>query len=624
MKRLLFVFILCWVCEGNAIAQQTWTVQWQGLARPVIVHFPPSRAGQTGLPVVFVLHGWGLMAEEMADSVTRFHELGDSVGFITVYPEGVDLHWNSGIGDNPGWPAPKVDDVGFISKIIDSLISRFGIDTQRVYSCGMSNGGFMSFKLASQLSNRIAAIASVVGVMTTSTATNYSARRPVPVMMMHGTADASVPYDGGVAGWYSVNQTMKFWITMNNCLQPPDSSFLPDLDPSDQSTVVRYRYFSPFNSSEVVLFRIIGGGHTWPDMYADWSDLGVGQPNRDINANKEIWNFFKKFSLGAVASMYAHDATIDCRYARPGKDSVCITTALSNPLHHAAAVTAIVSDTLGVTRDSVLLYDDGLHGDGAAGDNVWGCRVRAPSDESLFYISVLTADVTQGTLVRLPQAQWFLTNGPIVCRGWTTTTSDTVAHPGDVLRVKVRLGNSGKSATVKAVTATVSSLDTLSWIGLLAQLSYGDLAPGQQSEGTAAQGLKIQPTCPPNTKVRLLLRISTQGFQAWTDTLNILVQATATDAEENSKVPTEYSLSQNYPNPFNPATNFEFQVANFGLVTLKVFDALGREVAKLVDEPRAPGVYGLRWDAGTLPSGIYFYRLTAGSFTETKKLILLR
>jgi hypothetical protein len=193
-----------------------------------------------------------------------------------------------------------------------------------------------------------------------------------------------------------------------------------------------------------------------------------------------------------------------------------------------------------------------------------------------------------------------------------------------VLRVKVRVGNAGKSATVKTVTVTMSSLDTLSFIGLVAQLSYGDLAPGQQSDGTAAQGLKIQPTCPPNTKVRLLLRISSLGFQAWTDTLNILVQAAATDAKENSEVPRQCLLSQNYPNPFNPATNFEFRVSSFEFVSFKIFDALGREVATLVDETKAPGIYRMRWEAGTLPSGIYFYRMTAGSFTETKKLILLR
>lgn len=579
---------------------------------------------QAGLPVVFALPGWGLSAQEMRDSVTRLHLLGDSVGFITVYPEGLYLHWNSGIGDNPGWPAPNVDDVGFISKIIDSLISRFAIDTQRVYCSGMSNGGFMSFKLAAELSNRIAAVASVAGVMTTSTATNYLARRPVPVLMIHGTADPVVLYDGGVAGWYSVSETMKFWITMNNCFVPPDSLALPDADPNDQSTVVRYRYRSSISSSEVQLLKVIGGGHTYPGSYSDWSSLGSGPTNGDINANNEIWNFFKRFSKGTPSVMYAHDVSLDRYYARPGKDSVCITTVLSNPLKNATVLSATISDTLGVLRDSVLLYNDGLHGDGSAGDSVWGCRIRAPSDEGRFNIGVVTNNTVQGTIVRLPFAQRFYTNGPMVFKGWTSTTSDTVPRPGSVLRLKFRVANTGKSAKVRNVTATVSTLDTMVFIGTVVQHSYGDLAPGEELNAASAQALRIQSCCPPNTKVRLLMSFSTEGLPVWTDTISMVVQSAATGVSTENSLPAAYGLRQNYPNPFNPATKIEFRIANFGLVTLKIFDALGREVATLVNEPKAPGVYRLTWDAGTLPSGVYFYRLTAGSFTDTKKLVLLR
>ena len=104
----------------------------------------------------------------------------------------------------------------------------------------------------------------------------------------------------------------------------------------------------------------------------------------------------------------------------------------------------------------------------------------------------------------------------------------------------------------------------------------------------------------------------------------MVVQSAATGVSTENSLPAAYGLRQNYPNPFNPATKIEFRIANFGLVTLKIFDALGREVATLVNEPKAPGVYRLTWDAGTLPSGVYFYRLTAGSFTDTKKLVLLR
>ena len=89
-------------------------------------------------------------------------------------------------------------------------------------------------------------------------------------------------------------------------------------------------------------------------------------------------------------------------------------------------------------------------------------------------------------------------------------------------------------------------------------------------------------------------------------------------------VPLTYSLSQNYPNPFNPTTNFEFRIAKFEMVTLKVFDVLGREISTLVNELRPAGTYMIRWNASSLPSGVYFYRLRAGDFVQTKKLVFAK
>jgi polyhydroxybutyrate depolymerase len=216
------------------------------------------------------------------------------VGFITVYPNAYNHRWNSGIGDNANWPTPNVNDVGFISRIIDSLLSRYAIDTQRVYSCGHSNGGFMSIRLAARLSHRIAAVASVSGVLTNSTAAGYSARSPASLLIIHGTADQVVPFDGGVTGWQSVGETLSFWMTKTGCFLPPDSVAVPDRDPGDQSSVVQYTYRSSLSTSRVELLKVIGGGHTWPGAPPA---PRFGATNNDISANNEIWNFFSQFSV---------------------------------------------------------------------------------------------------------------------------------------------------------------------------------------------------------------------------------------------------------------------------------------------------------------------------------------
>jgi hypothetical protein len=321
---------------------------------------------------------------------------------------------------------------------------------------------------------------------------------------------------------------------------------------------------------------------------------------------------------------HGHDVTLLKTSGKPARDTIKVKATVENPQKHTLSVWSYITDRAGVTVDSCQMFDDGLHYDGAAGDKVYGGSIRPPAKETTFDIALRTTDVTAGTFRKLSRTCAYFTNGPVVSKGWRSSTTDTIPNPGDILRLRFPLVSMGTTDTVRSVTATVSTLDTMVLIGSSVQISYGDMIPGVESIGSTTQAMRIQSYCPPNTKVRLLISIVSEGVTAWTDTVTLLVQASATEVAENNIVPKEYSLSQNYPNPFNPSTSFEFRVPSFGLVSLKVFDALGREVATLVNEVKTPGVYRLAWEAGALPSGVYFYRLTAGSFTDTKKLVLLR
>jgi hypothetical protein len=112
--------------------------------------------------------------------------------------------------------------------------------------------------------------------------------------------------------------------------------------------------------------------------------------------------------------------------------------------------------------------------------------------------------------------------------------------------------------------------------------------------------------------------------RTWYDGVSYAAVSTIVSDVEIHLVPTGFMLSQNYPNPFNPSTNFEFRVSDLGFVSLKVFDILGREVATLVNEVRPAGVYKVRWDASSLPSGVYVFRLRAGNLVSAKKMILMK
>jgi hypothetical protein len=332
-----------------------------------------------------------------------------------------------------------------------------------------------------------------------------------------------------------------------------------------------------------------------------------------------------KRALQWIAELaHGHDVTLAKNAGKPTKDSIKVTATVENPQKHTLSVWSYLSDRAGVTVDSCQMYDDGLHNDGAVGDKVYGGSMRPPTKETTLDISLRTIDITAGTSRRLPRTSAYFTNGPVVSKGWRSSNSDTIPNPGDVLRLRFPLANNGTTDTVRSVTATVSTLDTMVFIGTTVQISYGDLAPGVESAGSATQALRIQSYCPPNTKARLLVSIVTEGVIAWTDTVAILVQASATEVADNSVAPTEYSLSQNYPNPFNPSTTISYSVPTAGRVSLSIFNTLGQEVALLTNDHKGAGTHSARWDATNVPSGIYFYRLQAGQFVETKKMILLR
>lgn len=288
-KKHLLLFIAFIISSSAFSVTVTLNMNYENTARNFIVHLPPGFSNAQHLPVVFNLHGYGSDASQQ-EFYSRMDETSDANNFVVVYPNGIANSWNSGF-TIPYNSSP--DDVGFISKIIDTLYTLYNIDLTRVYSCGMSNGGFQSYRLACDLENRIAAIASVTGATTDLQAFNCTLSRKVPVLEIHGTADPLVPY-GGSTGIKSVEETISFWVGKNQCSNVNDTVHYPDTNPNDSSTVERIHYASCGSGTEVMFYKITGGGHTWPNAYIDYI---YGPTNRDFDASQEIWDFFNKFTL---------------------------------------------------------------------------------------------------------------------------------------------------------------------------------------------------------------------------------------------------------------------------------------------------------------------------------------
>ncbi len=286
MKNVYLLFIALLFFSTLSIAQTdlTGTLMSGGLDREYRLHLPPGYDGSEPTPLVFNLHGYTSDAWQQ-EFYSGMKSVSDANGFILCHPEGIDNSWNSGFGSS-------ADDVGFISDMIDEFASNYNIDLNRVYSTGMSNGGYMSYKLACELGDRIAAVASVTGSMVPSEFAACNPIRKTPVMQIHGTADPTVPYNGSGTLAVAIETVVAFWAENSGCVGAPTVSAVPDTDTEDGCTAEHWVYNGCEDESAVEFYKIIGGEHTWPG-----APINIGITNGDINASEVIWSFFSRFSL---------------------------------------------------------------------------------------------------------------------------------------------------------------------------------------------------------------------------------------------------------------------------------------------------------------------------------------
>ena len=274
------------------------TLVVDNLGRTAIVHVPPKYDPERPTPVVLALHGAAMSGRVMA-LFCGLNETADEKGFIVVYPYGTGigplLTWNAGAFVEE--IASQADDVKFINKLLDDVGLVCRVDPKRVYACGMSNGGMMCYRLAADLSNRIAAIAPVGGTMAIG---DVHPQRPVSVIHFHGTLDPLVPYDMGLGKpqmflrLRSVEESVQAWVKLNGCdAMPTETDVLSKAD--DELKVVR-QIFGPGNEgSEVVAVTVEGGGHTWPGQKPPVKF--IGKSTMSVSANELLWAFFEKHPM---------------------------------------------------------------------------------------------------------------------------------------------------------------------------------------------------------------------------------------------------------------------------------------------------------------------------------------
>lgn len=270
------------------------SIQHDGIQRDYILYVPAIYNAATPVPLVFNLHGY--TSNNMAQLFYgEFRPIADTANFILCAPNGTldgqgNRHWDA-------FGAGIVDDLGFITALIDHISAQYSIDANRVYSTGMSNGGFMSYDLACFRSERFAAIASVTGTMTLGRLAQCNPAHPTPVMQIHGTADGTVNYNGS-AGISAIEPLVAHWVQFNSCNPAPSITAVPNTSTTDGCTAEHYVYTGGDAGSTVEFYKVIGGGHTWPGAPAT-----IGVTNQDFSASKEIWRFFRQYSLASLTGV---------------------------------------------------------------------------------------------------------------------------------------------------------------------------------------------------------------------------------------------------------------------------------------------------------------------------------
>ncbi len=266
----------------------------QGRLRTYYLYTPKSYSSHRPMPLVMVFHGHGGSGRSIAH-VSRFNDLAEQKGFIAVYPDGINQEWSLR-GSSQG----HVDDVAFVSNLIEHLQQTRNINSRRIYATGFSKGAILAQALACRLPNKVAAFGSVAGALPARIKPSCQSRTPVSMLMINGTNDQSVPYHGDGSdqrgALISVPATVSFWREHDGCPSSGQHQIV-DSDSRDDIKVRISRYSGCKGGSEVFLASVVNGGHFWPGGASTDATTQRVNSSLGFNASRTTWNFFQRHSL---------------------------------------------------------------------------------------------------------------------------------------------------------------------------------------------------------------------------------------------------------------------------------------------------------------------------------------
>ncbi|MHB0996149.1 MAG: extracellular catalytic domain type 1 short-chain-length polyhydroxyalkanoate depolymerase [Elusimicrobiales bacterium] len=290
---------------------KTFKLKHGGYDRVYRLYVPAGLDKAKKYPLLLILHGGGGTGKGMRRLTGYcFEKKADAAGALVAYPDGVDKNWNDFRGD-PSRKAQRenVDDVAFLTEVAARVSAKYPVDPARVYAAGMSNGAMMSYTLACRAAGIVAAVAPVAGSMPENLAAACAPSRPVPLLIINGTEDKLVHWEGGdVTGPFGrkklgrvlpVEKARDFWLEKNGCDRAKAVRTSADESAKDGTSMERERYSSCAGGAEVDFVKVKGGGHTWPGGMQYLPEFIIGKTSDEMAASDEIWDFFMRHALPA-------------------------------------------------------------------------------------------------------------------------------------------------------------------------------------------------------------------------------------------------------------------------------------------------------------------------------------
>jgi len=297
----IFLFLLAFLLVRRSSGNSQGSITVDGHRRTYELHVPAGYKAAQTVSLVVVLHG-RLGTGHGTAGLTHFDSVSEAHGFLVVYPDGLGRSWADGRGATSS-DKDGIVDVKFLSELIHKLSHDYRIDASRVFVSGISNGGFMSQRVACELSSQVAAVGVVAATMGEITASHCHPEKPVSVMLIQGTQDPLVPFQGGPMGKngshgtiLSLQKAAEKWVDLDACDAKPEVSTLAD-KASDGTTIRREVFAGCKEGAEIIVYTVEGGGHTWPGGKAYLPEIIIGKTSRNMNASEALWEFFSKHAL---------------------------------------------------------------------------------------------------------------------------------------------------------------------------------------------------------------------------------------------------------------------------------------------------------------------------------------